>query len=172
PRFLSLAGPTTGLDPRSRLDLWAMVRRLVYEGTTVILTTQYLDEADQLANEIVVVDHGRVIAAGTPLELKSKVGGQVLEVRPSDPATLPMATKILEEFDSDSTIHTDGELVAVTIVDRSALGAVVRRLDDAGISVDDLSLSRPSLDEVFLSLTGRPAEPQIDENETNEGKRP
>jgi oleandomycin transport system ATP-binding protein len=167
PRFLYLDEPTTGLDPRSRLDLWAMVRRLVYEGTTVILTTQYLDEADQLANEIVVVDHGRVIAAGTPLELKSKVGGQVLEVRPSDPASLPEATKILEEFDSDTTIHTDGELVAVTIVDRSALGAVVRRLDDAGIAVDDLSLRRPSLDEAFLSLTGRPAEPRGDEDETD-----
>lgn len=171
PRFLYLDEPTTGLDPRSRLDLWAMVRRLVKEGTTVILTTQYLDEADQLANDIVVVDHGRVIAQGTPLELKSKVGGQILEVRPSDPVSLPTATKILKEFDSDTTIHSDGQLVAVTLADRSALGAVVRRLDDAGIAVDDLSLRRPSLDEVFLSLTGHYAESESDESVTSERKR-
>jgi oleandomycin transport system ATP-binding protein len=171
PRFLYLDEPTTGLDPRSRRELWEMIRKLVAQGTTVLLTTQYLDEADRLADELVVIDHGRVIATGTPLELKRRIGRQVLEVRPSDPAKLPAASKILQEFDCDSTLHSDGQLVAVTVADRSALGAVVRRLDDAKITVDDLSLRRPSLDEVFLSLTGHAAEVVPEQGEIKEGTK-
>ena len=159
PRFLYLDEPTTGLDPRGRLELWGMIRGLVSEGTTVLLTTQYLEEADKLADEIVVIDHGKVIAAGTPQELKTRVGGHVLQARPADPSDAEKTERIMSEFAaSGESTHSDGEVVSVTINDRSALGEVVRRLDDAGITVDDLSLRRPSLDEVFLAVTGHLAE--------------
>ena len=159
PRFLYLDEPTTGLDPRSRLELWGMIRTLVAEGTTVLLTTQYLDEADRLADEIVVIDHGRVIAAGTPQQLKTRVGGQVLQAKPADPADLAETEKILAAFaDGDDGTYNDGQLVSVSIRDRSALGQAVRRLDEEGIAVDDLSMRRPSLDEVFLAITGHVAE--------------
>ena len=173
PRFLFLDEPTTGLDPRSRLELWGMIRGLVADGTTVLLTTQYLEEADRLADEIVVIDHGRVIAAGTPLQLKTRVGGQVLQARPADPADMAATERILAEFaDGDEGLHSDGQLVTVTVNDRSALGQVVRRLDDAGIPVDDLSLRRPSLDEVFLAITGHVAEEKEEESdEAVEGSR-
>jgi len=173
PRFLYLDEPTTGLDPRSRLELWGMIRRLVAEGTTVLLTTQYLEEADRLADEIVVIDHGRVIAAGTPQQLKTRVGGQVLQARPAEPADLAATERILAAFaDGEDGTHTDGQLVTVTIADRSALGQVVRRLDDAGIAVDDLSLRRPSLDEVFLAVTGHLAEEEPQTDVTRERTRP
>jgi oleandomycin transport system ATP-binding protein len=159
PRFLYLDEPTTGLDPRSRLELWGMIRALVADGTTVLLTTQYLEEADRLADEIVVIDHGRVIAAGTPAQLKSRVGGQVLQAQPADPADLAMTERILGEFAEGSEgTYTDGQLVTVRIGDRSALGRAVRRLEEEGVVVDDLSLRRPSLDEVFLAITGHLAE--------------
>lgn len=159
PRFLYLDEPTTGLDPRGRLELWGMIRGLVSGGTTVLLTTQYLEEADKLADEIVVIDHGLVIAAGTPQELKTRVGGHVLQARPADPSDAEKTERIMSEFAaSGESTHSDGEVVSVTINDRSALGEVVRRLDDAGITVDDLSLRRPSLDEVFLAVTGHLAE--------------
>jgi oleandomycin transport system ATP-binding protein len=171
PRFLYLDEPTTGLDPRSRVELWGMIRALVAQGTTVLLTTQYLEEADRLADEIVVIDHGKVIAAGTPQQLKTRVGGQVLQAQPADPADLPETQKILADFAEDEEgTHSDGLLVSVRINDRSALGQAVRRLDEAGIAVDDLSLRRPSLDEVFLAVTGHAAEDDLDE-ETSEGER-
>ena len=164
PRFLYLDEPTTGLDPRSRLELWGMIRRLVAEGTTVLLTTQYLEEADRLADEIVVIDHGRVIAAGTPQQLKTRVGGQVLQARPADPADLPATEMVLAAFAKDGELpHSDGQLVTVSISDRSALGQAVRRLDDEGIAIDDLSLRRPSLDEVFLAVTGHVAASEEEE---------
>jgi len=168
PRFLYLDEPTTGLDPRSRLELWGMIRGLVAEGATVLLTTQYLEEADRLADEIVVIDHGRVIAAGTPQQLKTRVGGQVLQARPADPADLPATEKILASFaDGGDGTHSYGQLVSVTTADRSALGQVVRRLDEAGIAVEDLSLRRPSLDEVFLAITGHVAEEEPDPRDEN-----
>jgi oleandomycin transport system ATP-binding protein len=169
PRFLYLDEPTTGLDPRGRLELWGMIRGLVAEGTTVLLTTQYLEEADRLADEIVVIDHGKVIAAGTPQQLKTRVGGHVLQARPADPADLEKTERILAEFAAGGeSTHSDGELVTVTIGDRAVLGEVVRRLDDAGIVVDDLSLRRPSLDEVFLAVTGHLAEGEAETDEDRE----
>jgi oleandomycin transport system ATP-binding protein len=163
PRFLYLDEPTTGLDPRSRLELWGMIRALVADGTTVLLTTQYLEEADRLADEIVVIDRGRVIAAGTPQQLKTRIGGQVLQAQPADPADLAMTERILAEFaEGTDGAYTDGQLVTVRIDDRSALGRAVRRLDEEGIAVDDLSLRRPSLDEVFLAVTGHLAEQEVD----------
>lgn len=145
PRFLYLDEPTTGLDPRSRLQLWVLIRELVADGTTVLLTTQYLDEADRLADEIVVIDHGRVIAKGTPGELKSMVGGQVLQVRPADPGDVGRVAGILAEFaGEDASVHRDSQLASVTISHRSALGRAVRRLDDEDIPIDDLALRSPA----------------------------
>jgi oleandomycin transport system ATP-binding protein len=159
PKLLYLDEPTTGLDPRSRTELWGMIRTLVAEGTTVLLTTQYLEEADRLADEIVVIDHGRVIAAGTPQDLKTRVGGQVLQARPVDPADLEKTEQILSGFAAAGEhAYREGDAIAVTISDRTALGQAVRRLDDAGVVIDDLSLRRPSLDEVFLVITGHVAE--------------
>jgi oleandomycin transport system ATP-binding protein len=163
PQFLYLDEPTTGLDPRSRLELWGMIRTLVAGGTTVLLTTQYLEEADRLADEIVVIDRGRVIAAGTPAQLKMRIAGQVLEARPVDPADLAAVEKILSSFAvGDEAAYNDGQLVTVSIAERSALGQAVRRLDEEGIVVEDLSLRRPSLDEVFLAITGHLAEDEPD----------
>jgi oleandomycin transport system ATP-binding protein len=168
PRFLYLDEPTTGLDPRSRLELWGMIRALVAEGSTVLLTTQYLEEADRLADEIVVIDHGRVIAAGTPQQLKTRIAGQVLTARPADPADLVATEKILASFATgDEGAHNDGQLVTVSIADRSALGQAVRRLDEEGIGIEDLSLRRPSLDEVFLAITGHLAEEEPDPRDEN-----
>jgi oleandomycin transport system ATP-binding protein len=171
PRFLYLDEPTTGLDPRSRLELWGMIRGLVAEGTTVLLTTQYLEEADRLADEIVVIDRGRVIAAGTPAQLKARVGGQVLQARPAEAADLSATQKILAGLADGEEPYTDGQLVTVRIHDRSALGRAVRLLDEAGIAIDDLSLRRPSLDEVFLAITGHLAEDDQDADADDERER-
>jgi oleandomycin transport system ATP-binding protein len=159
PPFLYLDEPTTGLDPVSRRDLWSMIRGLVSDGTTVLLTTQYLDEADQLADEIVVIDHGKVIAAGTSKDLKMRVGGQVVFAQPVDPRDVPTTGRILEPFArDDDAMHIDGQAVTVSIADGVQLGQVARRLDDEGIQMDELALRRPSLDEVFLAITGHVTE--------------
>ncbi|MGH3934476.1 MAG: DUF4162 domain-containing protein, partial [Pseudonocardiaceae bacterium] len=157
PQLLFLDEPTTGLDPRSRLDLWNLVRSLVADGVTVLLTTQYLDEADELADEIAVIDCGRVIATGTPEELKAKTGGRSLAVRPADPADVATVISVVGQLTGVAP-EVDDQLVTAPITDPAVLPAVVRRLDNAGVVITELTLRNASLNEVFLSLTGHPAE--------------
>jgi oleandomycin transport system ATP-binding protein len=154
PRVLFLDEPTTGLDPSSRRSLWTMIRELVAEGTTVLLTTQYLEEADQLADQIVVLDHGRVIAEGTSDQLKARAGGQVLEVRPADGNLDRVAAALAGVAGGSPAVDADTRLVTVPAADPGMLAEVVRRLDAAEVAVADLALRRPSLDDVFLRLTG------------------
>ncbi len=158
PPVLFLDEPTTGLDPRSRLSLWAVIEDLVAEGTTALLTTQYLDEADRLADTIAVIDHGRLIAEGTPDQLKDRLGGERLEVRLDDAADPQVAVRALASM-SDDPPAAEGSLVKVSVrTRRGAIVEAVHRLSEAGVGVDDLALRRPTLDEVFLSLTGHAAE--------------
>ncbi len=164
PRLLILDEPTTGLDPRSRLGMWDVIRRLVREGTTLLLTTQYLEEADALADTIAVVDHGRIIARGTADQLKSQVGGERIAVVVHDPAAIPQATQILGRS-GEGTPTVDEHTRRLTVATNggaSALVQLVRDFDDAGIGIDDIGLRRPTLDDVFLSLTGRSAEEQAE----------
>jgi oleandomycin transport system ATP-binding protein len=168
PSLLYLDEPTTGLDPLGRSQLWDLIRGLVAGGVTVLLTTQYLDEADQLADDIVVIDHGKVIATGTPDELKAKVGGQVLAVRPADPEDVPKVVAVVADL-VQTPADVEGNLVTVPVGDPAILPAVVRRLDDAGVVITELALRGSSLNEVFLSLTGR--EPDPDEGPETQGSR-
>lgn len=157
PEVLFLDEPTTGLDPRSRNQVWDRVRQLATAGTTVLLTTQYLEEADQLADRISVLDAGRVVAEGTPAELKSLVGGDRAEVVVRDRGSLPAATRIMAEVCAEPP-QVDAELRRLTgpVADRAAaLSNLVRMLAAAGIEVEDLGIRRPTLDEAFLRLTGR-----------------
>ncbi len=155
--------PTTGLDPRSRLQLWETIEGLVSDGTTVLLTTQYLDEADRLATEIAVIDHGRVIAGGTPDELKDRVGGERLEIRLDDALHADAAARALASM-ADEPPSIDGDLVGVEVRRRGgAIVEAVRLLDDAGVGVEDIALRRPTLDDVFMSLTGHAAEAAEDD---------
>jgi oleandomycin transport system ATP-binding protein len=159
PQVLFLDEPTTGLDPRSRGEVWAMIRTLVGEGTTVLLTTQYLDEADRLAGEITVIDHGRVIAAGTAAELKAKVGQQTLDVRPADPADLGETAAIVTAVVGRAPVSTaeDPGLLSVAVDDAQVLPAVVGKLQAGKVEVTELALRLASLDEVFMALTGHAA---------------
>jgi ABC-2 type transport system ATP-binding protein len=165
PPVLFLDEPTTGLDPRSRLEVWATIEGLVAEGTTVLLTTQYLDEADRLADLIAVIDRGRVIAEGTPDELKDRVGGERLEVHLADASAVDAAVRALAPM-ADEPPVADAETVRLPVSRRSGtIVEAVRRLDEAGVAVDDLGLRRPTLDDVFLALTGHAAEAADDEEE-------
>ena len=161
PKVLFLDEPTTGLDPRSRLGMWAIIRSLVAGGTTLLLTTQYLDEADELAGEIVVIDHGLVIAAGTSEQLKDRVGGDVLEFTVPDRARCGDAVTAISKI-GESEPHVDGEtgVISVGVGSRGsdALIEAVRTLDNAAVETRGLALRRPSLDDVFLALTGHAAE--------------
>ncbi|WBB82058.1 ATP-binding cassette domain-containing protein [Micromonospora sp. WMMD882] len=168
PQVLFLDEPTTGLDPRSRTELWEIVRGLVADGVTVLLTTQYLEEADQLASEIAVVDHGRVIAQGAPEELKAKTGGQTLSVRPERAADLPTVLAIAGQVTGHAP-EVAQTTVTVPVNDSSVLPAVVRRLDESGVAVAELALRGASLDEVFLSLTGHRAESETPADAELEG---
>jgi ABC-2 type transport system ATP-binding protein len=163
PPILFLDEPTTGLDPRSRLQLWETIEGLVSEGTTVLLTTQYLDEADRLASEIAVIDHGRVIASGSPDELKDRVGGERLEIRLERATQADVAVRALASMTDEPPV-ANGELVTVGVRRRGgAIVEAVRRLDGAGVGVADIALRRPTLDDVFLALTGHAAEPLEDD---------
>ena len=157
PQVLFLDEPTTGLDPRSRNEIWAIVRELRREGTTILLTTQYLEEADLLASEIAVIDHGTVIATGTPEELKARTGALTLAVRPARAADLPAVRAVTAAF-TRTEPEVRGSTVTVPVTGEDVMPAVVRRLDDAGIAVAELTLRGSTLDEVFLSLTGRRTE--------------
>ena len=161
PRVLFLDEPTTGLDPRARLGMWDIIRSLVAGGTTLLLTTQYLDEADELADEIVVIDHGLVIAAGTSEELKGRVGGDVVEFTVPDRRQIDDAVSAVTKI-GEGEPHADKEtgVVSVPVGGRGsdALIEAVRALDAARVEVRDLALRRPSLDDVFLALTGHAAE--------------
>jgi ABC-2 type transport system ATP-binding protein len=160
PRLLFLDEPTTGLDPRSRLGMWDVIRGLVRDGVTILLTTQYLEEADELANTIAVVDHGRIIARGTADELKAQVGGERIEVVVHDPAAIERATDVLTgDHRGDVTLDRHTRRLTVPAEGGAQrLVQVVRDLDEAGIKIDDIALRRPTLDDVFLSLTGHAAE--------------
>jgi ABC-2 type transport system ATP-binding protein len=163
PPVLFLDEPTTGLDPRSRLSLWGVIEGLVAEGTTALLTTQYLDEADRLADTIAVIDHGRLIAEGTSDQLKDRLGGERLEIHLDDAADPEVAVRALVTM-SDEPPSRDAGLVRVNVRERSgAIVEAVRRLSEAGVGVDDLALRRPTLDDVFLALTGHGAEEDSDE---------
>src|SRR5260370_3822927 len=155
PRVLFLEEPTTGLDPHSRNEVWAMVRDLTSDGVTVLLTTQYLEEADQLAHDVAVIDHGKVIATGTPDELKAKVGGQILEVQPVDSAQLDLAATLIAQWIgvTPTTDHAHGALTA-PVPDGHTMPGIIRSLDEAGVVLAEFALRRSSLDEVFLALTG------------------
>ncbi|MBI5089974.1 MAG: AAA family ATPase, partial [Actinobacteria bacterium] len=154
PQVLFLDEPTTGLDPRSRGDLWQILRDLVREGTTLILTTQYLEEADRLADDIVVLDHGRTVAHGTPAELKAQIGDDRIDVTVASPTDLVAAAGALSAFASnDATFDEDLLVVTAPIADGVRLIEVVRALDEAGIDAVDLNRRQATLDDVFLALT-------------------
>ncbi|WP_406688408.1 ATP-binding cassette domain-containing protein [Saccharopolyspora sp. ID03-671] len=160
PTVVILDEPTTGLDPRGRLDTWAVIGELVADGTTVLLTTQYLEEADQLADSIAVIDRGRVIASGTADQLKSRVGGERLELVAADAADLPVVARVLHEVGTaEPQVEDSLRRVGVPVeAGPKALIEALRRLDAENVGVNDVGLHRPTLDDVFLGLTGRHAE--------------
>jgi ABC-2 type transport system ATP-binding protein len=154
PSVLFLDEPTTGLDPRSRGDLWEMLRGLVREGTTIVLTTQYLEEADQLAGEIIVLDHGRTVAQGTPDELKTSIGTDRVDVTVASPSDLSVVAQATQRFASNAPTFDEARLVVtIPVVEGTRLMEVMRALDAAGVDAIDLNTRRASLDDVFLTLT-------------------
>jgi ABC-2 type transport system ATP-binding protein len=160
PPIIFLDEPTTGLDPRGRTEMWEVIQGLVAGGTTLLLTTQYLEEADLLADDIVVIDHGRIIAQGTADQLKTQVGGERLELTVRDPATLLAARDLLEPLGVGRASLDEGRRTLLMPISGGAqvLTEALRVLDDAQISIDDVGLRRPTLDDVFLSLTGHASE--------------
>jgi ABC-2 type transport system ATP-binding protein len=163
PPVLFLDEPTTGLDPRSRIGLWETIEGRVAEGTTVLLTTQYLDEADRLADSISVIDHGRVIAQGSSDELKDQVGGERLDITLESPEDAERAIAGLEPIAAERPALVDGVLRMPVRQRKGAIAEAVRRLNEAGIGIDDVAMRRPTLDDVFLTLTGHAIEPAEDE---------
>ena len=160
PEVIFLDEPTTGLDPKARLDMWEVIASLVAGGTTLLLTTQYLEEADRLADDIVVIDHGRVIARGTSSELKAQIGGARIELTVDDGGRLEEAVSVLADLagGEPGVDRSTRSLVLPVSGGAGALGEALRRLADAGIGLEDVGLRRPTLDEVFLTLTGHLSE--------------
>jgi ABC-2 type transport system ATP-binding protein len=165
PDLMFLDEPTTGLDPRSRNQVWEIVRALVAGGTTILLCTQYLDEADQLADGIAVIDHGRVIAEGTPGQLKASVGSGALHVRLLDPEQRPEAARVLERSLGAAHLEADPAALSAPCSDADRAAEAVAELARAGVRIAGFSLGQPSLDEVFLALTGHAAEEHVGEEE-------
>jgi ABC-2 type transport system ATP-binding protein len=169
PSVLFLDEPTTGLDPRSRVELWEVLRELVADGTTLLLTTQYLEEADQLADNIVVIDHGRVIAEGTPLQLKDQSGAAALVITVSNGPDLEAAKALLRPHVRELHIDVGARQLTAPAEGLGHMTRVAAIFDDSGIVLDDIGLKRPSLDDVFLHLTGhRAEEPQADDATTDQ----
>jgi ABC-2 type transport system ATP-binding protein len=160
PKLLLLDEPTTGLDPRSRLELWDVIRSLVVNGTDVLLTTQYLDEADHLASQIAIIDHGRVVASGSPRELKRLAGRSVVEVHVRDSSALDRVAQVLVAIgDGPATVDASTRSVRVALgAETERVFAALRPLDHTGIAIDEVSVRQPTLDEAFLALTGTPKE--------------
>jgi ABC-2 type transport system ATP-binding protein len=175
PKILFLDEPTTGLDPRGRIEMWEVIQGLVKDGTTLLLTTQYLEEADQLADEIAVIDHGKVIARGTSDQLKKEVGGERLEIV-AEAKDLKQVAEIVGKVSGGKVLVEEGsrQVSAPVTTGSRALIEAVRSLDDLGIHPLDIALKRPSLDDVFIALTGHVAEenkPEEGEVKTRRGRR-
>jgi ABC-2 type transport system ATP-binding protein len=172
PEVLFLDEPTTGLDPRSRNQVWDIIRAFVAEGTTILLCTQYLEEADQLADEIAVIDHGRVIAEGTPGELKASVGSGALHVRLRDPEGRPEAERVLSQaLGLPVRLESDPAAITARVSDAERVAHALAELARSGVAVTDFALGQPSLDEVFLALTGRPVENDDANDEEDAARR-